>query len=120
MVSYLLVSSRIMKIDLRVPDEFPSFSDWPDSKIDFMNFMMPVLEEPHDFEMSEDEVSDIHVPFVVATEDLYENNPDGTCSICNLVLKLDFRDDIDEWVYIGCVNVQNIVMHDQCSEVSKI
>ena len=108
-----------MKIDLRIPDEFPSFSDWPNVKIDFMKFMMPVLEEPHDFEMSvEDEVSDAPEPFVIATEELYENNPDGICKVCNLVLKLDFRDDIEEWVYLGCVDIQNIVMHEQCSEVN--
>lgn len=102
-----------MKLDLRIPMDFPSFDGWPVEKLIFMvrrAFSDRIEEDDTEYQSDEGEKS-----VVVCTESMYEANPMSTCRYCNSRLNLVFSMDLEEWVYQGSRRTKGgVVLHSLC------
>lgn len=49
--------------------------------------------------------------YVISTEENYDCN---TCSICDNRLILIFDEELDEWIFTGCIENDNKVVHEEC------
>lgn len=52
--------------------------------------------------------------YVIATE---ENSVDGKCFLCKERLDLKYDQDEEEWIYPGCINVDDKIAHELCHSV---
>lgn len=102
-----------MKLDLRIPTEFPSFDEWPVLKVNFMvrkAFADRVEEDDTGYQSDEGEKS-----VVVCTEAMSEENPMSECRYCNTRIKVVFSMELEEWVYAGSRQTKSgVVLHSLC------
>ncbi|CAN0247721.1 unnamed protein product [Ectocarpus sp. 6 AP-2014] len=52
--------------------------------------------------------------YVVATED---NEHLSRCNLCTDRMRMNFRQDIEEWVYMDCVEHEGVLVHKLCRDV---
>lgn len=77
---------------------------------DFQNIDKIDIEENI---VEETEEEDPH-PYVIATDENYESM---RCNICQEVMKLNYLQDIEEWVFIDCVEYDGSSIHKMCYDV---
>lgn len=56
-----------------------------------------------------------HHSFVVVTD---ENEGDGRCSLCLERMKLEYDLDLEEWVYIDCIEIERKAIHKECHNIA--
>lgn len=75
-------------------------------------------EDPEDTEDTEDtedpEDPEQQPVYVVATED---NEHLSKCNLCKDRLRLEYIQDIEEWVYTDCVEHGGVIVHKLCRDV---
>lgn len=66
---------------------------------------------------SEEEDDDVEgqLVYVVATD---ENSESRRCSLCHDLMRLQFVHDIEEWVFMDCVEHDGVVLHKFCRDVA--
>lgn len=102
-----------MKLDLRVPTNFPSFDEWPTKKVIFMvrrSFADRVEEDDMGYQSEEGENS-----VVVCTKAMSKENPMSECRYCKMRMTLTFSMELEEWVYSGTRQTKSgVVLHSLC------
>lgn len=80
-------------------------------------YVVPVedTEDNEDTEDTEDNEDTEEQPvYVVATED---NEHLSRCNLCKDRLRLEYIQDIEEWVYTDCVEHEGVLVHQLCRDV---
>jgi len=72
-------------------------------------------EDVEDAEDAEDvEDAEREPVYVVATED---NEHLSRCNLCKDRLRLEYMQDIEEWVYADCIEHEGVLVHKLCRDV---
>ncbi|CAM9555371.1 unnamed protein product [Ectocarpus sp. 8 AP-2014] len=112
-----------------VPCSFPRFYGWPVSPFRNDDLVLssntcslryvwcgvcykwfPELSRYHACVTEESDTEEQSV-YVVATED---NEHLSRCNLCTDRMRMDFRQDINEWVYMDCVEHEGVLVHKLC------
>lgn len=95
-------------------DDFPQFFGWPSCKVYFLENM--AWEQLRQEFQSQQEVEE--EPYVVITKDM-DDTVKYNCEICTEKLRMDFDQEIEEWVFRDCKGVNGTVYHyPLCYEVA--
>lgn len=105
----------------KIPDQFPLFKDWSEQKLTFMSMLssLDYCENYCEDEIIPDEESvTIEPQFTIATDYLYETNESGKCHICEEQINIEYKEEIEEWIYPECTVMDNIhVVHILCYDL---
>lgn len=67
--------------------------------------------------VEEDKEEEVVVPkYVIATEE-NEKRSDGKCLLCKERLELKFDQDEEDWIYMGCIIVNQKLVHEECHNI---
>jgi len=72
------------------------------------------VEEENCFFEEDEEIVEEDLVYVITTDDNYEVQ---RCLLCQDLMKLEFLQEIDEWVFMDCVEYENSVLHKFCHDV---
>ena len=71
----------------------------------------PPAETPADWEDAEDSEEEPERVYVVSTEN---NSKNQRCHLCTERMSMEFLQDIEEWVFVGCVEHEGVPVHKLC------
>ena len=124
-----------------VPYSFPAFHGWPVSGFDIVLSSTASLRyiccracfkwvpesslyhactlisgttlEPGDVAVAEEDSDEEprQSSYVISTE---ENSESHNCGLCKDRMRLEFFQDVEEWVFMDCVERDGIIMHEFC------
>lgn len=77
-------------------DEFPHFLGWPPQKVYFLENMACRQDES---------------TYVVITKEMDEEIGIRKCMLCYDRLRMDFNQEIEEWVFNDCKKINGVVYH---------
>lgn len=73
----------------------------------------PATEDSGHWEDSEEESAPKASVYVVATE---ENDDNHMCALCTQRMRLQFIQDIEQWVFMDCVEHEGLTIHEFCRD----
>ena len=113
------IKIKTKRVKCQIPDKFPLFEDWSKDKITMMSNLSSVdyctVEDYYQIDDQKDEESEIL--FTIATDELYDTNDSGKCCICGEKINIEYKEDIEEWIYPSCTVMDRIhVVHILCNK----
>ena len=112
------IKIKTKRVKCKIPDKFPLFEDWSKDKITMMSNLSSVdYCTVEDYYQIDDQKDKPEILFTIATDELYDTNYSGKCCICGEKINIEYKEDIEEWIYPSCTVMDRIhVVHILCNK----